>query len=139
MHTPCHTKGHTCYYVTTESDITEDSVDRNKNDATGYAEVAGFSKCVFTGDTLFVGTVGKFFEGDAEQMHQNLERLHDLPSETQVFPGHEYTIDSLKFCQKMDTRNDALENLMEECETLQSEKYPTVPRSIQVVREVTIF
>lgn len=100
MHTPCHTKGHTWYYVTIEGNTETDLFcERSKNEITNHPEVKGFSKCVFTGDTLFVGTVGKFFEGDATDMHSNLERLLGLPAETQVFPGHEYTIDSLNFCK----------------------------------------
>lgn len=47
LHTPCHTKDHICYYATeTEQPI----------------------GCVFTGDTLFLGGCGRFFEGNAQQM-----------------------------------------------------------------------
>lgn len=38
---------------------------------------------VFTGDTLFLGGCGRFFEGDAEQMHRALVQiLGQLPDET---------------------------------------------------------
>lgn len=46
--TPCHTTGHICYLVT-EENSTKEGV-------------------VFTGDTLFLGGCGRFFEGTAEQM-----------------------------------------------------------------------
>ena len=60
--TPCHTTGHICFYVT-DSD--------------------GTSKAVFTGDTLFLGGCGRFFEGDAIQMNEALNvKLASLPDET---------------------------------------------------------
>lgn len=50
----------------------------------------GDQKAVFTGDTLFVGGAGKFFEGTPEQMQQSLgEKLGKLPAETLVYCGHE--------------------------------------------------
>ena len=60
--TPCHTKGHICYYVT---------------------DANGGSKAVFTGDTLFLGGCGRFFEGDGAQMNEALNvKLAQLPDET---------------------------------------------------------
>ena len=60
--TPCHTKGHICYYVT---------------------DAQGDSKAVFTGDTLFLGGCGRFFEGNGSQMNEALNvKLAALPDET---------------------------------------------------------
>lgn len=39
----------------------------------------------------------------------------------------------------MDTKNEDLEDLLEESKKLQEEGYPTVPRTIDVVRKVTLF
>lgn len=47
LHTPCHTKDHICFHATCP-----DQPDG----------------CVFTGDTLFLGGCGRFFEGTAEEM-----------------------------------------------------------------------
>ena len=67
--TPCHTTGHICYYVTSEGEQGD--------------------KAVFTGDTLFVGGCGRFFEGTPQQMcHALCDVLASLPKETvsvQVF------------------------------------------------------
>ena len=60
--TPCHTTGHICYYVTSEG--AEDKV-------------------VFTGDTLFIGGCGRFFEGTPPQMYHALcEVLATLQQDT---------------------------------------------------------
>ncbi|PHH92725.1 hypothetical protein CDD83_5748 [Cordyceps sp. RAO-2017] len=75
VHTPCHTQDSICFFA---------------EDATGRA--------VFTGDTLFVGGCGKFFEGSAAEMHEALnKRLAALPDDTVVYPGHEYTKSNVKF------------------------------------------
>jgi Zn-dependent hydrolases, including glyoxylases len=61
LFTPCHTTGHICYYVTSGEN----------------------TPAVFTGDTLFLGGCGRFFEGTADQMHKALvETLGVLPDET---------------------------------------------------------
>ncbi|KAK2741317.1 Cytoplasmic glyoxalase II [Onygenales sp. PD_40] len=76
LHTPCHTQDSICYYA-------ED----------------GDQRVVFTGDTLFIGGCGRFFEGTAQQMHKALnEVLASLPDDTKVYPGHEYTLQNVKFC-----------------------------------------
>jgi hydroxyacylglutathione hydrolase len=46
---------------------------------------------VFTGDTLFVGTIGKFDTARAEAMYDSLYRvILGLPPTTVFYPGHDY-------------------------------------------------
>ena len=47
---------------------------------------------VITGDTLFVGGVGRtdFPGGDPATLFHSLQKLAALPEETRVFPGHDY-------------------------------------------------
>ena len=46
---------------------------------------------VFTGDTLFVGTIGNFDRERAEAMHHSLYGvILKLPPSTMVYPGHDY-------------------------------------------------
>ncbi|KAM3535075.1 hypothetical protein MY4038_001651 [Beauveria bassiana] len=75
VHTPCHTQDSICYYM---------------EDNTG--------KAVFTGDTLFISGCGRFFEGNATEMDEALnKRLAALPDDTVVYPGHEYTKANVQF------------------------------------------
>ncbi|KAL6151590.1 Cytoplasmic glyoxalase II [Exserohilum turcicum] len=88
LHTPCHTQDSICFFL-------EDGGDR----------------AVFTGDTLFIGGCGRFFEGTPEQMHAALnETLAALPDDTKVFPGHEYTKGNVKFAKSV-LNNDAIARL----------------------------
>ncbi|KAG9460481.1 hypothetical protein GDO78_021558 [Eleutherodactylus coqui] len=63
LFTPCHTSGHICFYM--------------------WEDGCPDDPALFSGDTLFVGGCGQFFEGTAEQMYKNLiETLGSLPPET---------------------------------------------------------
>ena len=63
-------------------------------------------KALFTGDTLFVAGCGRLFECDAATLWHSLLRLCDLPDETLVYPGHDYTLDNLTFAAEL-TPDDA--------------------------------
>ena len=52
---------------------------------------------VFCADALFALGCGRIFEGDAEMMFTALNRLAELPDETKVYAGHEYTLANAKF------------------------------------------
>lgn len=92
MSTPCHTQDSICYYVT-------DTINKNQ---------AGR---VFTGDTLFIGGCGRFFEGTGDEMNRALSYLGTLPDNTVVQNGHEYTAGNLAFGQAIDPENEALQRL----------------------------
>ncbi|XP_076664199.1 transmembrane protein 104 isoform X2 [Andrena cerasifolii] len=107
--TPCHTTGHICYFIAGDQD----------------------PPAVFTGDTLFAGGCGRFFEGTAEQMYNALiQILGSLPSETKVYCGHEYTENNLKFGKSVEPGNEAIRQKIEVVR-VQCEKHcPTVPSTI---------
>jgi hydroxyacylglutathione hydrolase len=60
-HTPCHTTGHILYFVT-GGDLDE-SQTHEKAILEGFVNVSHINAGVFTGDTLFIGGCGRFFEG----------------------------------------------------------------------------
>lgn len=56
---------------------------------------------------MFVAGCGRFFEGTASEMDKALnEILGELPSETKVWPGHEYTMSNVKFAESVDKGGD---------------------------------
>jgi len=65
---------------------------------------------VFTGDTLFVGGCGRFFEGTAEEMHKSLSYLATLPEDTVTYNGHEYTASNFKFGAHVEPNNEAIKH-----------------------------
>ncbi|KAF7359353.1 Lactamase-B domain-containing protein [Mycena sanguinolenta] len=90
--TPCHTQDSICYHVTDASD-------------------ASHPGGVFTGDTLFIGGCGRFFEGNATEMHAALSKLGSLPDETIAYIGHEYTADNAKFGMHVEPENKDIARL----------------------------
>ena len=66
--TPGHTAGSACYLVT----------DKEK-------------KALFTGDTLFAGTIGRtdFPTGNMETLRKSLKKLYDMTGDYPIYPGHE--------------------------------------------------
>ena len=62
---------------------------------------------LFCGDTLFSAGCGRMFEGTATQMNASLNRLRELPLETRMFCGHEYTAANLRFALTVDPDNRA--------------------------------
>mgnify|MGYP001807241274 CR=1 FL=1 len=63
----------------------------------GYQDVQNVNRCLFTGDTIFIGGCGRFFEGTADQMLLAMDRASELPEDTKIFCGHEYTVKNLEF------------------------------------------
>jgi len=104
--TPGHTMGHICYYC---------------------EEEGSDHKVVFTGDTLFIGGCGRFFEGTAEDYFPSLfHKLAPLPPDTEVYCGHEYTLANLSFAVSIDPSNQELLEFQEESEKKRESGTPTV-------------
>jgi hydroxyacylglutathione hydrolase len=54
---------------------------------------------LFSGDTLFVGGAGKFFEGKGDDFEKIAGILKRAPGHALVFTGHEYSRDQLSFAR----------------------------------------
>lgn len=102
MDVPGHTVGHIAYHMPD----------------------AGF---VFTGDSLMGWGCGRLFEGTPEQMFMSLLRLNDLPEETLVFSGHEYTESNGIFALSLEPDHPALRARMMETKALRAAGKPTLP------------
>ena len=89
-------------------------------------------KVVFTGDCLFVGGVGKFFEGTAADMHVSLfDKLGKLPKETLIYCGHEYTLSNYRFALSVDGKNEDLLQANSRAVALRAQGIPTIPSTIE--------
>ena len=114
IHIPGHTLGHICFYF-------------YKNDL------------VFTGDTLFSLGCGRIFEGTNEQMFNSLMKLKDLPKNTKIFCGHEYTLQNSKFCLTHDKNNQNLKTKIEDIKLKLKAGLSTMPSTIKDELECNIF
>ena len=114
MHIPGHTLGHICFYFEKE-------------------------KIIFTGDTLFSLGCGRIFEGTHEQMLKSLEKIKNLPKETKIYCGHEYTYKNAEFCMKYDKDNISLQKKFKKVKKLRSQNLPTIPTNIEEELKSNIF
>ena len=96
-------------------------------------------KIVFTGDTLFSLGCGKIFEGTREQMFNSLNKLKNLPIDTKIYCGHEYTKKNLEFCLEYDSNNEFLKKKNNWIESKLKSNFPTVPISIDEEKKTNIF
>ena len=94
---------------------------------------------VFVGDTLFAMGCGRLFEGTAEQMHSNLQRLAALPPETKVYCAHEYTLSNARFAVTAEPDNADLAHRAAEVEAARAAGRSTVPTTIGLERATNPF
>jgi hydroxyacylglutathione hydrolase len=69
-----------------------------------YQQTKNVRQCIFTGDTNFVGGCGRFFEGQPHEMTAAMQKAMQY-KEALMFCGHEYSIQNMEFCAKVDPDN----------------------------------
>lgn len=97
------------------------------------------SGVVFTGDTLFALGCGRIFEGDANMMWNSLSKLAELPPETVVYCGHEYTQANATFSLTIEPDNQALVKRAHEIDELRANGEPTIPTTIAKELATNVF
>jgi hydroxyacylglutathione hydrolase len=85
---------------------------------------------LFAGDTLFSLGCGRVLETPLPVMWSSLEKLADLPGETQVYCGHEYTQANAKFALTIEPDNADLKARAEAVAALRAQGKPTLPTTI---------
>ena len=98
-----------------------------------------FEKALFTGDTLFVAGCGRLSEGTPQEMQRTLSRLRDLPADTLVYCGHEYTEKNLSFALALEPNNRKVSEKLEQVRTLRAKGTFTVPSTMAEERETNPF
>ncbi len=117
------TSGHTCcdisFYVT------------------GIDNMA--SGALFCGDTLFSGGCGRVFEGTTAELLRSLKTLANLPAETLVYCGHEYTLENYRFATAILPDHPEMEKCYRKAmESLDLDR-PILPSTIKQERSANIF
>lgn len=86
-----------------------------------------FGKHLFSADALFSLGVGRMFEGTPGPMWEGVKRLRELPDDTLVYCGHEYTQSNAKFALSIDPNNRALQQRADLVNSLRNGGKPTIP------------
>ena len=114
MFIPGHTKGHIAFFFSKE-------------------------KIAFTGDTLFSLGCGRIFEGTHEEMFYSLNKIKNLPPDTKIYCGHEYTKSNLDFCLAYDTQNTSLKEKAIDIQKKLNSNLPTIPTILGQEIKTNIF
>ena len=114
IHIPGHTTGHISFYFFNE-------------------------KIIFTGDTLFSLGCGKIFEGTYKEMFTSLSKIKELPENTKIYCGHEYTLQNSKFCIEHDPQNLNLQNKITKIKEKLKNNTPTIPSTLKDEKECNVF
>jgi hydroxyacylglutathione hydrolase len=114
LEVPAHTAGHIAYHLPTE-------------------------QVAFVGDTLFAMGCGRLFEGTAEQMFANMQRLAALSGQTRIYCAHEYTLSNGRYALAAEPDNQAVAARMAEVEALRARGEATVPTTIALERATNPF
>ena len=114
IETPGHTSGHIAYWFDAD-------------------------KIAFAGDTLFSIGCGRVIEGSMEQMWNSLLKLRDLPGDTLVYCGHEYTLANIKFARTIEPENQALIARAAQAAQQVAAGRPTVPTTIDEEKAANVF
>ena len=96
-------------------------------------------KKIFTGDTLFSLGCGRIFEGTYEQLFNSLNRIKELPKDTEIYCGHEYTLNNLNFCLVNDSGNSKLKDKIIKIKERLDCGLPTIPTILKDEIECNIF
>jgi hydroxyacylglutathione hydrolase len=103
------------------------------------ALVFDHDRIAFVGDTLFAMGCGRLFEGTAQQMYRSLQRLTDLPEDTALYCGHEYTLANARFAAHAEPDNAAIKARLEQVKALRDAGKITLPTSVAQERETNPF
>ncbi|KKB85703.1 hydroxyacylglutathione hydrolase [Devosia limi DSM 17137] len=112
--TPGHTLGHVVFY----------------DAANGH---------LFAADALFSLGVGRMLEGTAGPMWEGLKAIRNLPDETLVYCGHEYTVSNAKFALSVDPNNELLRARAAEVDRLRERGAFTIPVTLGQEKEINPF
>ena len=111
---PAHTAGHIAYHFEGE-------------------------RMIFVGDTMFAMGCGRLFEGTAEQMYSNMQRIAALPPDVRIYCGHEYTLANGRFAEYAEPDNAAVRERLAMVKSLREQEKITLPTTVAEERETNPF
>lgn len=87
-------------------------------------------KLVFAADLIFSLGCGRVIEGDHAMMWNSIRRIRELPDDTALYCGHEYTEANAKFALTVEPDNAALRERAAEVDRLRDAGQSTLPTTI---------
>ena len=92
---------------------------------------------LFSGDTVFGGTVGNIFEGTPADMFRSVQKIRALPPKTRIWCAHEYTLQYVREAAGLDPGNARVQDRLKRLESAGAG--PTVPLLLEEERATSPF
>ena len=70
------------------------------------------------------------FEGTPEVFWESLSKIKELPGDTKIYCGHEYTLANINFALSIDAKNENLIKLSKWASHREKEHRPTIPTTL---------
>ena len=93
---------------------------------------------LFCGDTLFSAGCGRLFEGTYDQLHGSIQKINQLPDETKIYCGHEYTLSNLEFVISQ-INSEFIKKKYTEILEKRSMSQITLPSTLEIERKINPF
>jgi len=87
-------------------------------------------KWLFSGDVLFGSGCGRIFEGTFDVMYKSLSLIIKFSPDTQIYCGHEYTLQNCKFAKTL-CEFSKFQKRYEEVLSKRNRGVPSIPLSLQ--------
>lgn len=94
---------------------------------------------LFCGDTLFAAGCGRVFDGTAAQLANSLQRIAQLPPQTQIYCTHEYTLDNLGFARWVEPESQPIIQRLDLEQNRRKSGEPTLPSTLALELETNPF
>ena len=85
---------------------------------------------LFSGDTLFSVGCGRLFEGSPDDMQRAMDKFSQLPADTAVYCGHEYTLSNCEFALQVEPDNQSLKERFAQVKRLRENGDNTLPSTL---------
>lgn len=94
---------------------------------------------LFCGDALFAAGCGRLFEGAPAMALNSLQKLNQLPGDTEIYCAHEYTVTNLRFALEVEPDNKALIERLAKEQHQREQGLPTLPSQLDLERQTNPF
>lgn len=94
---------------------------------------------LFCGDTVFSAGCGSVKPKLIQSMYKSLLKIKNLPKNTLIYSGHEYTLSNINFAISILPKNKNFINYRKQVLKLLKKKRPTIPTTLELELQVNPF
>jgi hydroxyacylglutathione hydrolase len=94
---------------------------------------------LFAGDTIFAMGCGRVLEDTPAVLYDSLMRIAELPDDTHIYCGHEYTLGNARFALSIEPANADIVTRAAEVEALRKAGQPTLPTTLGLEKRTNVF